>query len=91
MPCEALAKQGDMYYVYFLRSLMDKTKKYSGVTANLKTRLEAHNNGKSAHTNKFKPWQLVAYVAFDDHAKALAFEKYIKQGSGHAFANRHLW
>lgn len=30
-------------------------------------------------------------VRFEDDAKADAFEKYLKHGSGHAFANRHFW
>jgi hypothetical protein len=28
----------------------------------------------------------VTYIAFFDHAKAKEFERYIKSGSGHAFA-----
>jgi hypothetical protein len=39
---------------------------------------------------KYVPWKLVAYVAFTERAKAEAFERYQKAGSGHAFANRHL-
>ncbi|MCH8347131.1 MAG: GIY-YIG nuclease family protein [Proteobacteria bacterium] len=64
---------------------------YIGLTENLENRLTEHNTGKSIHTNKFKPWKLVIYVAFGDQAKAKNFEKYLKQGSGHAFAKRHLW
>lgn len=33
----------------------------------------------------------VTYVAFSDELKAVNFEKYLKSGSGHAFAKRHLW
>jgi hypothetical protein len=36
------------------------------------------------------PWQLVTYVAFSEKKKANEFERYLKSGSGHAFANRHL-
>jgi putative endonuclease len=48
------------------------------------------NAGKSIHTSKYKPWRLVTYVAFSDELKAASFERYLKPGSGHAFAKRHL-
>lgn len=50
-----------------------------------------HNSGKSQHTAKRVPWMLVMYVAFSEKQKADRFERYLKSGSGHAFANRHLW
>jgi putative endonuclease len=56
----------------------------------LKRRLPEHNAGKSAHTAKFKPWELVWYCAFPDKYKALAFEKYLKSHSGRAFAKKRL-
>jgi hypothetical protein len=31
------------------------------------------------------------YLAFDTEKKAIAFEKYIKVGSGYAFAKKRLW
>jgi hypothetical protein len=34
---------------------------------------------------------VVAYIALPTEAQAVAFEKYLKQGSGHAFAARHFW
>ncbi len=30
-------------------------------------------------------------VRFDDDDRAAAFERYLKSGSGHAFANKRLW
>jgi putative endonuclease len=56
----------------------------------LKRRLPEHNAGKSTHTAKFKPWELVWYCAFPDKYKALAFEKYLKSHSGRAFAKKRL-
>ena len=44
-----------------------------------------------AGDSKFTPWRLVTYVAFSDQAKATAFERYLKSGSGHAFARKRLW
>ena len=31
------------------------------------------------------------YIAFETHQLAQDFERYLKSGSGHAFANRHFW
>jgi len=79
-----------MIYVYLLESA-SSGQRYVGTTNDLKRRLADHNAGKSPHTSKFIPWRLVTYVAFDDRVKAEAFERYLKCGSGHAFARRHLW
>ena len=80
-----------MFYVYLIESLSSPDQRYVGLTADLKSRLGDHNEGKSSHTAKFRPWRLVTYVAFQDRAKAQAFERYLKAGSGHAFANKRLW
>lgn len=80
-----------MYYVYQLRSISNPSRRYIGFTENLKQRLSDHNTGKNASTAAFRPWQLIGYHAFDDKSRAMAFERYLKSGSGHAFASRHLW
>ena len=80
-----------MHYVYLLESIAFPGQRYIGETGDLRQRLTDHNAGKSKHTAKFKPWRLATYVAFSDHAKALQFERYLKSGSGHAFANKRLW
>ena len=80
-----------MFYVYLIGSLSSDEQRYVGITTDLKRRLQEHNSGKSCHTSKFKPWRLITYVAFSDRAKAESFERYLKSGSGHAFANRRLW
>jgi len=61
------------------------------LTTNLIRRFQEHNAGKSAHTSKYLPWQLVTYIAFSDRTKAESFERYLKSGSGHAFAAKRLW
>jgi predicted GIY-YIG superfamily endonuclease len=61
------------------------------LTSDLHKRLAKHNAGKSPHTRKFTPWECVVAIWFADHAKAEAFEEYLKHGSGHAFGNRHFW
>jgi len=78
-------------YVYLLESLGTPTARYVGMTADLKRRLAEHNAGKSTHTAKFTPWRIVTYVAFSNEAKAAEFERYLKSGSGHAFANKRFW
>lgn len=80
-----------MYYVYLLESEVSGGQRYIGLTTDLKRRLTDHNAGKSSHTSKYTPWRLVTYVAFSDVEKARAFERYLKSGSGHAFAKKRLW
>lgn len=80
-----------MYYVYLIESGATPGQRYVGATSDLKRRLQEHNDGKSLHTSKFGPWRVVTYVAFSDRMKAEAFERYLKSGSGHAFAKRRLW
>ena len=80
-----------MKYVYLLQSLSFPTQRYVGVTTNLKERLQAHNAGASSHTAKYRPWKVVTYLCFEDDQRAAEFERYLKTGSGQAFANKHLW
>ena len=80
-----------LYYVYLLRSTTFPDQTYKGFTENFDQRFKDHNNGKSIHTAKYRPWGLVSLHAFTDITKAKAFEAYLKTGSGRAFAKRHLW
>jgi predicted GIY-YIG superfamily endonuclease len=70
------------YYVYMLRSLADPERHYIGRTDNLRTRLEKHNHGEVPHTTKYKPWKIKTAIAFTDHDRAVAFERYLKTASG---------
>ena len=78
-------------HVYLLTSRTDPNRRYIGVTNDLDRRLAEHNAGHSPHTSRFAPWDLTVSIWFADEAKARAFEAYLKQGSGHAFASRHFW
>ena len=80
-----------MRTVYLLESLSHADKRYVGITDDLPRRLAEHNAGKSVHTSKNAPWKCVVAVSFASPEKANAFEKYLKSGSGSAFATRHLW
>ena len=53
-------------------------------------RLQDHNSGFSTHTNRFKPWKIIWFCAFEDEAKAKQFELYLKTASGIAFRNKRL-
>jgi putative endonuclease len=78
-----------MKYVYILESL-DAEHFYVGIADDVPTRLAKHNAGKVPHTSKYRPWRVATYIAFTDEKKAIAFEKYLKSGSGRAFAKKHL-
>ena len=77
-------------FVYGLRSMTDQTRFYTGVTSNVTARIEWHNAGCCHHTAKHRPWELVVAVEFANEDRALAFERYLKSGSGRAFAKRHF-
>ncbi len=79
-----------MWYVYIIRSIGFPDQEYTGVTEDLKRRIPDHNAGKSAHTAKYKPWNLLWYCAFPDKLQALEFERYLKSHSGRAFAKKRL-
>ena len=78
-----------MFYVYILRNLGDG-EKYVGFSTDLKTRLHVHQSKNVRTTKKYAEVRLEFYAAFHNKQKALAFEKYLKRGSGFAFANKHL-
>ncbi len=79
-----------MHYVYLLNSESHPRQPYVGSTGDLQQRLKDHNEGRSPHTAKFRPWILVAYFAFVQKQTAIEFEKYLKSGSGRAFMRRHF-
>ena len=79
-----------MKYVYILQSKLDAERFYTGVTCDLKARLSMHNSGAVTHTAKHRPWRIKTYLAFTDDRRALDFEKYLKSGSGRAFAKARL-
>jgi predicted GIY-YIG superfamily endonuclease len=77
-------------FVYVIRSIGIPTRYYSGLTSNVDDRTAAHNAGLSPHTASGRPWELIAAVEFANQERATAFERYLKTGSGRAFAKRHL-
>jgi putative endonuclease len=78
------------HYVYTLQSTSFPDQHYTGQTDNLKRRLSEHNAGKVPHTSKFVPWIVRSATAIRSKERGLAFERYLKSGSGKAFLKRHL-
>lgn len=76
--------------VYVLKSEAAPFRYYTGLTSNLAARLVAHNACKCPHTASGRPWRTDVAIEFSDEKRAIAFEQYLKSGSGYAFAQRHL-
>ena len=79
-----------MFYVYILQSISFPEHFYVGYTSDLKRQIKEHNNGNSVHTNKFKPWNLCGYVAFNSELKAQNFENFLKTGNGRFFQKKYF-
>jgi predicted GIY-YIG superfamily endonuclease len=78
-------------YVYLIQSKAVPEQRYIGLTDDLFARLNAHNAGKSLHTRKHRPWKLVVALRFENDFRAIRFERYLKTGSGWAFAHKRFW
>ncbi|MEX0320528.1 MAG: GIY-YIG nuclease family protein [Puniceicoccaceae bacterium] len=79
------------YYVYRLQSIHHHSFGYTGVTSNLHRRIQQHNRRKNPSTAAYAPFDICFAAAFPSKQRALAFEAYLKSGSGHAFAKKRLW
>jgi putative endonuclease len=77
-------------FVYIIASDTDTRRHYVGVTQDVEDRLDWHNHGPSGYTVKNRPWSLVVVIEFTTEKAAIRFEKYLKSGSGRAFASRHF-
>jgi predicted GIY-YIG superfamily endonuclease len=74
--------------VYILQSPEHPDQFYPGLCIEVRARLAAHKAGQSPHTSKHKPWRLLSCQYFHDERTAAAFERYLKGGSGRAFASK---
>jgi putative endonuclease len=75
LPCKVRIWQWFALMSRRLRSENFPGQTYVGSTSDLRKRLTEHNAGKSIHTNKFKPWNLMAYVALPEKLLAERFGK----------------
>ena len=80
----------DKRFVYVLESAGPTPHFYVGLTCDARARLADHNTGRCPHTARRRPWHLHVVIEFPDEARALRFERYLKSGSGRAFAKRHF-
>jgi putative endonuclease len=80
-----------VHYVYLIESAVGGRQRYVGYTEDIQQRLADHNAGKNVSTAPYRPWRIRTFLAFDSKLRALEFERYLKSGSGRAFANKHLW
>ena len=81
---------GDKRFVYVLRNANPNPRFYVGLTSDVRRRMEDHNAGRCPHTARYRPWQLHVVIEFPDEPRAVRFERYLKSGSGRAFARRHF-
>jgi putative endonuclease len=81
---------GDQRFVYILRSESAPTEPYIGRTSDRQNRLKWHNHGPDGYTRRHRPWRVVVAIEFLDERTASKFERYLKSGSGRAFAKRHF-
>jgi predicted GIY-YIG superfamily endonuclease len=70
--------------------MAEPTRPYIGLTSDLAARLDAHNAGRCTHAASYRPWEVVAAIQLSDEPTAVRFERYLKSGSGRAFAKRHF-
>ncbi|UPA23075.1 GIY-YIG nuclease family protein [Candidatus Peribacteria bacterium] len=76
------------YFVYILKN--ERQRNYVGYTEDLNARLEEHNIGNVSSTKIGRPWKVEWFCCFREKAQAIAFEKYLKSGSGVTFRKNHL-
>jgi predicted GIY-YIG superfamily endonuclease len=64
---------------------------YVGSTNDLRRRIESHQRGEVRSTKTHLPILLKAYVAVSTEKNGRELERYLKSGSGKAFANKRFW
>ena len=77
-------------FVYVLRNADNPPRYYTGLTSDVARRHAEHNAGSCTHTAKYRPWTIDVVIEFVEERRAVAFERYLKSGSGVTFAHRHL-
>ena len=77
-------------FVYVLRSIPNPARHYVGLTSDVAKRLQWHNDGQNVHTAANRPWSVIVSLEFATEDAARKFERYLKSGSGRAFAKRHF-
>lgn len=76
--------------VYIIRSDIDPSRHYTGITNDVQGRLDWHNSDLCGYTVHNRPWSLGVSIEFPTENAARRFEKYLKSGSRRAFTKRHF-
>jgi len=90
MPLTSSVRGVGARFVYILGSDSDPDRHYVGRTSNVDGRLVWHNEGPCGYTKNHRPWSVIVSLEFPDESHAARFERYLKTGSGRAFAKRHF-
>jgi putative endonuclease len=80
----------DKRFVYVLRSNRNPRRHYVGLTSDVQTRLDWHNAGQNEHAVRDRSRHVLVSLEFRTAEAAGQFERYLKTGSGRAFAKRHF-
>lgn len=76
------------WFVYILQN--ERGRQYVGYTSDMNARLKEHNEGSVKATKGLRPWHVQWFCCFREKGHAIAFEKYLKSGSGTTFRRNHL-
>lgn len=77
-----------MWHVYILKCANQTY--YTGCTSDINNRLIRHRQKQVTYSATRLPVELITYISFTDKYKAYTFEKYLKSGSGKAFAKKRF-
>lgn len=86
---EACPVRPPWFYTYVLLSRKDNML-YTGVTWNLKNRIQQHNEGKVFSTRHRVPLKLIYFEACLNKSDAYRREKYLKTGMGKRYLRNRL-
>ena len=79
-----------MYFTYIPESSKKPGERYIGHTSDLNRRIKSIIAANVGTRPVSSPGNQL-YIAFETLGQAQKFERYLKSGSGHGFANRHFW
>jgi predicted GIY-YIG superfamily endonuclease len=79
----------DQRFVHIIQSHRNRMR-YVGSTSDVARRVATQNSGGSEFTAPHRPWSVLVSIEFPSEQTALRFERYLKTGSGRAFAKRHF-
>ena len=86
----SITMAADKRFVYVLKNADQRPRFYVGLTSDVNARVSEHNTGRCPHTASRGPWARHVIIEFPDEGRAVRFERYLKSGSGRAFAKRHF-